>query len=223
MSNLNAIKKWDVNARLYDLQTAGAERRWAPVKRDLFASMGDGNILFLAAGTGKDFQHFPTGKNIVAIDISPKMLEKAALQAVRYTGRLELRQMDAQRLEFPSETFDQVFTSCAMCSVPDPVGTLKELNRVLKPSGELRMFEHTGSKHFPFRQILNLMNLLSERIGPSMNRDTAANVQAAGFVIQRIVNVYLDVVKVIVATKQFEDEDSFLDAEGATRPGDCCK
>jgi hypothetical protein len=45
------------------------------------------------------------------------------------------------------------------------------------------------------------MTHLTERIGPSMNRDTVANVRAAGFDITEIDNIFLDVVKTIKAVK----------------------
>jgi ubiquinone/menaquinone biosynthesis C-methylase UbiE len=194
-------KKWDTFAKIYEWNTFGAERRWAARKVKLFSHMGDSRILFLAVGTGGDFQHFPAGKDIVGIDISPKMLEKAASKAHKYKGKIELQEMDAHQLTFPDETFDQVFTSCTFCSVPDPVDGLKELKRVLRPGGELRMFEHTISRHFPFRQMQNIMNPLAEKLGPSMNRDTVANVKKAGFTIKEVFNIYLDIVKSIYAVK----------------------
>ena len=36
--------------------------------------------------------------------------------------------------------------------------------------------------------------------GPEANRDTVANVRAAGFDIQKVNNIYLDMVKTIEAT-----------------------
>ncbi len=63
------------------------------------------------------------------------------------------------------------------------------------------MFEHTGSKFYPFRQMMDFMTLLSERVGPAMNRDTVANVRAAGFDIVEVDHVFLDVVKTIKAVK----------------------
>jgi ubiquinone/menaquinone biosynthesis C-methylase UbiE len=198
-------KKWDATAKLYDWNEAGAERRWAPVKKELFSHMEEGKILFVAVGTGSDFQHFPADKDIVGIDISPKMLVKAAVKARKYQGKIELKEMDVRMLTFPDETFDQVFTSCTFCSVPDPVDGLIELKRVLKPGCELRMFEHTGSQHFPFRQILNLVNPLCEAIGPSFNRDTTTNVQKAGFIVKQVFNIYIDIIKTIYAVKPQND------------------
>lgn len=176
----------------------GPEKRWAPVKRELFSKM-KGKILFVAVGTGLDIKHFPAGRDIVAIDISPRMLEKARPRAEAYPGRLELRETDVHDLDFPDASFDQVFTSCTFCSVPDPVGGLAQLRRVLRPGGELYMFEHTGSRYFPFSLMLDLMTPLVRRVGPDLNRRTVSNVERAGFAVKEVRNVYLDVVKTIHA------------------------
>jgi ubiquinone/menaquinone biosynthesis C-methylase UbiE len=191
-------RKWDFSSGFYDLLAYGPERRWAPYKREFFADM-DGKVLFVAVGTGQDIPFFPPGRDIVGIDISPRMLAKAKARAAKYTGSLILRLMDVHALEFPDHSFDQVVTSCTFCSVPNPVAGLKALRRVLKVGGMLHMFEHTGSHVFPFNLMLNIMTPLWKPIGPEMNRDTVANVQKAGFEIQHINNVYLDVVKTIIA------------------------
>jgi ubiquinone/menaquinone biosynthesis C-methylase UbiE len=192
-------EKWDSASRLYDLMGAyGAERRWAPAKRRLFSKM-DGKILFVAVGTGQDIACFPPGRDITGIDISPGMLAKAKPRAAAYPGNLTLRVMDVRELDFPDAFFDQVFTSCTFCSVPDPVKGLRALRRVLKPGGYLGMFEHTGSRIFPFNAMLNLMNPVARHLGPEINRDTVANVRAAGFEITRVTNIFLDVVKTIEA------------------------
>jgi ubiquinone/menaquinone biosynthesis C-methylase UbiE len=194
-------KKWDRFSMFYKLHTSGAEKRWKPWKRDFFSKMGEGKILFLAVGIGSEIRHFPEGRDIVGIDISTEMLKKAGKAASNYSGKLELKEMDAQKLSFEDDFFDQIFTSCTFCSVPEPVVGLKELKRVLKPGGELWMFEHTISNHFPFRQMLTMMNPVAEKIGPSLNRNTILNVTLAGFVIKQIFNIYLDVVKTIHAVK----------------------
>ncbi len=194
-------KKWDAAARSFDFMNAhGPEKRWAPWKREFFSAMREGGkILFVAVGTGLDIPFFPPHRDIIGIDISPKMLEKAQARAARYSGRLELREMDVHEMDFPEGSFDQVFTSCTFCSVPDPVRGLEALRRVLKPGGELWMFEHTGSRYFPFNLILHFMTPLTRRVGPEMNRETVANVRRAGFVVRQVRNVFLDVVKIIGA------------------------
>lgn len=192
--------KWDKAARNFDMMAGyGPELRWTPAKTALFSKMGGGRILFLAVGTGLDVRFFPPGRDIVGIDISDRMLEKAKPRVDAYDGRIELAVMDVHDMSFPDHSFDQVFTSCTFCSVPRPVEGLKALRRILKPGGELHMFEHTGSRYFPFNTMLNQMTWLSKNFGPDMNRDTVTNVKIAGFTVTEVNHVFLDVVKTISA------------------------
>ncbi len=192
-------QKWDNAAATFDFMSSyGPERRWEPFKRTFFSAM-QGKILFLAVGTGLDIPFFPPNQDIIGLDISSKMLERAKARVAKYQGKIELHEMDVHDLPFPDGTFDQVFTSCTFCSVPNPVRGLETLKRVLKPGGELRMFEHTGSRYYPFKLLLNMMNPLAKRLGPEVNRDTLSNVQQAGFNIRQVNHIFLDVVKTIVA------------------------
>ncbi len=201
MTDAATRDKWDRAAKTFDLMNgAGPEKRWGAVKSRLFSLM-QGRVLFVAAGTGLDFRFFPPGQQIVAIDISPRMLEQATLKAASYDGELELREMDVHDLEFADGSFDQVFTSCTFCSVPNPVKGLEALRRALVPGGELHMFEHTGSRLFPFNLMLRAMTPLSRRVGPELDRDTPANVEQAGFDDIEVENVFLDVVRLIHARK----------------------
>ena len=193
--------KWDKAAPSFDVMAGyGPEKRWEPYKREFFSHMGTGRVLFLAIGTGLDIRFFPTGRELIGIDISDKMIEVAGPRLDAYEGKIDARTMDVHEMPFEDGEFDQVFTSCTFCSVPDPVKGLAALKRVLKPGGELRMFEHTGSRYYPFRLMMNLMTPLSRRVGPEMNRNTVGNVEAAGFQLREVKHVFLDVVKTIYAT-----------------------
>jgi len=197
--------KWDKAARNFDVMAGnGGENRWRPFKQSLFSRM-EGDILFLALGTGLDIPAFPAGKHIRAIDISPRMLEQAQPRIDAYDGTIEAEVMDVHDLQFEDNSFDQIITSCTFCSVPNPVDGLKSLKRVLRSDGELLMFEHTGSRYYPFKIMMDLMTLLTQRIGPAMNRDTVANVRSAGFHIVEINNIFMDVVKTIRARKPIEE------------------
>jgi len=195
-------RKWDRAAARFDLMNgSGPEKRWGPIKKELFSHMGDGRILFLAIGTGLDIVFFPPGRDIVALDISARMIEQARERARAYPGELELRHLDVHDLDERDGTFDQVFTSCTFCSVPDPVAGLRKLRQALVPGGELRMFEHTGSRWPPFKWMLDAMTPLSRRVGPDLNRPTVENVKRAGFEVREVRNYFLDVVKTIFAVK----------------------
>ena len=196
-------EKWDRISKTFDLMSRyGPELRWRPAKERLFANMKtDARILFVALGTGLDIPCFPPDRKITAIDISPQMVARAQSRLAGYNGEIEARVADVNELDYPDEHFDQVFTSCTFCSVPNPIAGLRELRRVLKTGGDLYMFEHTGSRWFPFNAMMNLMTPITSRVGPDMNRPTADNVRRAGFELRGIDNVFLDVVKTIHAVK----------------------
>lgn len=193
-------RKWDTASRNFDLLSFGEVRRLGPHKQRLFAKIR-GQTLMVAAGTGNDFRFFPPGHSIIALDISAKMLERAARKATAYQGNIDLRQMDVCRLEFPDGSFDTTVTVHTFCSVARPVAGLRELYRVLKPGGQILMFEHVRSRIGPLGVFLDLMTPLSRRFGPDLNRDTVGNMQRAGFRLRREENVYLDIIKIIEGVK----------------------
>ncbi|MBK8269361.1 MAG: class I SAM-dependent methyltransferase [Planctomycetes bacterium] len=191
---------WDLRALLYDV-CEGSQLRRGAAKARLFAQM-HGQVLFLAVGTGVDINRFPTGQNIIGIDISHEMLRRAETRRRAYCGQMAFVLGDAERLAFGDESFDTVVSSCTMCSVPQPVVALKELHRVLRPGGRLLMFEHVRSRSWSLGLALDLMTLWTRLLGTEMNRDTVANVRTAGFDIVRIESVYLDIILSIHAVKK---------------------
>lgn len=194
----NHIKKWDKASKSFDRFTGGEKRRYGQLKRGLFAK-ASGKIMLVAAGTGQDFVFFPPGLDITAIDFSPKMIEKAKEKAARYDGHLKVVLADVLELGFPENSFDSVVTSCTFCSVPDPVKGLREIRRVLKPDGKLLMFEHVRPQSFLLGFMMDLVTPIAKRFGPELNRQTAKNVQKAGFKLTREFNIYLDMVKLFEA------------------------
>jgi ubiquinone/menaquinone biosynthesis C-methylase UbiE len=194
-------RKWDDASRTMDFFDFADDRRLGPPRQRLFAK-ARGTTLMVAAGTGNDFKFFPPDLFVVAVDISPKMLERAALKTSQHAGTITLYEMDVCNLDFADASFDTVITACTFCSVPRPVQGLRELHRVLKPGGQLLMFEHVRSRIGPIGVLLDLMTPLSIRFGPALNRDTVGNVRNAGFRVTRVENVYLDIIKTIEAVRE---------------------
>ena len=193
--------KWDRASRTYDFFAAVDDKRLGSEKEQLLAK-ARGKTLHVAAGTGNDFKFFPVGMDIVSIDISPKMLERAKIKAAAYKGSIELREADVHNLDYPEATFDTVTTVFTFCSVPNPIAGLQELHRVLKPGGQILMLEHVRSTAIgPIGIMMDLMTQLTRQFGPELNRDTVGNVQKAGFRLRRVENAYLDIVKMIEAVK----------------------
>lgn len=191
---------WDRRAQLYDLCEGGSDLRRGAQKKALFRRI-QGRTLFVGIGTGLDIRHLPIGPPIIAIDISAAMLEKSRRRAAAYPGNLQLSQTDAMRLCFPDEAFDTVVTSCVLCSVPSSTAVLLELHRVLRPDGQLLMFEHVRSANPILGGVLDMMTIVTRRQGTEMNRDTLAAATTAGFQIREVEPIFLDIILAVEARR----------------------
>lgn len=191
--------RWDRASHVYDRIVAADAIRFGEAKERLFGKL-KGRCLLVAVGTGQDIQHLPADLSLVALDISAEMLARAREPARAHPGRVQLVQADLESLPFPDATFETVVTVCTLCSVPDPIRSLHEIQRVLAPEGHLLLFEHVRSRIAPIALMQDLMTPFTRRLGPDMNRDTLRNVQSVGFRLLRERNVYLDIVKTAEAT-----------------------
>jgi len=105
-------------------------------------------------------------------------------------------------MDFPTGKFDSVVTSFVFCSVPDAVGGLCEVYRALKPKGKAAFLEHVRSKNGLVGPLMDLANPIAVRLsGANINRDTVANVKAAGFEIESVTRLFWDIVLLIEARK----------------------
>lgn len=197
-------RRYDRVARFYDLLESPMEWRAAGKWRLLLFDGAHGDVLEVGVGTGKNIPFYPPGLKITAVDLSERMLakarERAGERARKGGADVDIRKMDIEHLDFPDRSFDLVVASFVFCSVPDPVAGLREIRRVLRPDGELRLIEHVLLEKQPMRAAMNLLDPLTSRVfGFHINRRTCANVRAAGFTIVREENLSGAMFKLIIA------------------------
>lgn len=97
------------------------------------------DILEIGVGTGLTLAYFEPGSRVLGADLSLDMLKvanrKVASQKLSHVRGLMV--MDACRLGFEAERFDAVTAQFVITLVPDPEQALAEMDRVLKPGGEI--------------------------------------------------------------------------------------
>lgn len=100
-------------------------------------------VLDLGVGTGLTLPLYPVDCEVVGIDLSRKMLDKARDKVRKLDlEHVLLLEMDAQQLAFADDSFDHVLATFVISVVPDPVRTIVEMKRVLKPEGSLVLINH---------------------------------------------------------------------------------
>ncbi|MBA3074961.1 MAG: class I SAM-dependent methyltransferase [Anaerolineae bacterium] len=103
----------------------------------LHLQLGD-NLLIPGIGTGLDLPFIPSGIHVTGTDISQAMLSKAQKKTRK---KMNLLLMDAQALQFPASSFDAVLLNLILSVAPDGKKVLEEAWRVLRPGGQLAIFD----------------------------------------------------------------------------------
>ena len=166
------------------------ERRLKPWRQKLWQSVPGPEVLEVGVGTGKNMDYWPVGLDIVAIDLTPGMLDIARHRAWSLGWDVDLRLGDVQSLEIPSASFDTVVATFVFCSVPDPVKGLREIGRVVRRSGQILLLEHVRVDRPVIGTLMDLLAPLVVRLnGANINRRTVENVRAAGLQIDRVENL----------------------------------
>lgn len=104
-----------------------------PAMYGKLSNLKDKSVLCLGCGTGEEneFIHTLGVKRVVGIDISSGLIEIAK----KAYPHLEFHVMDIEKLDFPGESFDYVFSSLSMHYLKDWRESLKRVHTVLKQNG----------------------------------------------------------------------------------------
>lgn len=146
----HAYDRW---APIYDLVFGGVFRKGRNAAIAATNRMG-GRVLEVGIGTGISLPQYGPHLRIFGTDISEAMLEKARKRVSEYgLKNVEgLAVMDAEKLEFPDNSFDVVMAQYVVTAVPNPEAALDEFARVLRAGGELiiltRVSADAGMRRF---------------------------------------------------------------------------
>jgi ubiquinone/menaquinone biosynthesis C-methylase UbiE len=171
--------------RMASRRLAEGEREY---RRALLESLS-GHVIELGAGSGINFRFYPrTVEHVLAVEPEPVLRHAAVENAAHAPVPVTVVSGVSAALPAEDETCDAAVASLVLCSVPDPARALVELHRVIRPGGELRFYEHVVAQ----RRAAALLQRVADATlwphvagGCHMSRDTAAEVERAGFTIER--------------------------------------
>jgi len=176
---LDATRELDFDREMVEQ----AYDRWAPVYDLVFGGVFSkgrraaivatnnigGRVLEVGIGTGISLPLYGPNVRIFGTDISEAMLKKAKQRVaeLRLKNVDGLAVMDAEKLEFPDNSFDVVMAQYVVTAVPNPEVALDEFARVLRPGGELiiltRVSADAGMRRFIEQQLQPVVRRLGFR------------------------------------------------------------
>ena len=152
LSDPMAIKEivrqhWAARAATFDQapnhSLHSAEQRAAWLAR-ILAWAGERPLNALDVGCGTGFLALllaELGHRVAGVDAADEMLTLARAKAEASGLTIDLRRGDADRLPFADASFDLIVERHVIWTLPDPVASLREWSRALRPGGRLVLIE----------------------------------------------------------------------------------
>jgi ubiquinone/menaquinone biosynthesis C-methylase UbiE len=192
----------DQTAPRFDKQMALWERVLFADGRAWACSHATGDVLEIAIGTGRNLPYYPANARLTGIELSDAMLQLARQRATELGREADLRQGDAQALEFPDRSFDTVVCTLSLCTIPDDRKAMAEAHRVLRSGGRLRLLEHVRSPSPLVRSVQQMIDPLSVRFAADhLVRDPLDHLTAVGFKVHSVERSKLGIVERLLAHK----------------------
>ncbi len=117
----------------------------ARMRAELLAEAG-GRVVELGAGTGANLEHYPEVEELVLVEPDPHMTKRLRGRLAASGRTATIVEAPAERMPFEPASFDTAVVTLVLCTVPDPVATVAEIARVLKPGGRLLFLEHVRAE-----------------------------------------------------------------------------
>ncbi len=172
-------------ASQYDKFMTDIENEFGQLRKEMISDL-KGDILDVGCGTGANFEYFNKDANVIAVEPSPYMLEKA-LQKLPQKANITTYNLSVtdNQLEdiIKPKSLDYIVSTLVLCTIPDYKLALKKFHKWLKDDGQLIIIEHIHAKEKPRRVIQNIINPVWKVIGDgcNLNRDTDKVIKSMGF------------------------------------------
>lgn len=198
----NLRRRYERIAPLYDLLDLPFEyARYRWIRPLLFRGLS-GRILDAGVGTGRNMPFYPPGSEVVGVDLSSAMLKRAERRRPLSPASVQLMEMDVTHLNFPDASFDAAVATFLFCILPEElqVPALRELGRVVKPNGTIRLLEYTRP-HGRIREFITELwkPWVSWAYGASFDRRTEQHIPESGLVLTAARFVVADLIRMIEA------------------------
>ena len=181
-----ASKVYDAYGRFYDCFEMLFKKRLARAIGAIPFFQGD-QILDVGIGTGLSLEFYPADVRVTGVDLSPGMLNQAQRKLDDGTVRAHspreytrLVEADALHLPFPDESFDCIFLSHVLTTVPDAQRCLAESIRVAREGAHIVLVNHFRSPYPVLSWLETAIDPLCRKVGWRSDLSLDDLLQASG-------------------------------------------
>lgn len=178
--------------RLIDLAmrnraAARVRANWIPHAR--------GDVLEVGIGSGLNLPFYSAEvSRVYGVDPSAELRKLARKRMAGQAVSVEfLAQSAEETLPLPDHSVDTVVVTWTLCSIADPAGALRQMRRVLKPSGRLIFVEHGRAPDSRVAEWQDRLTPVWKHIGGGchLNREIDRLLAEGGFTIDELRTAYL--------------------------------
>ena len=128
---------WDAHVHRYETAFEPLTNAFAAAALERLEPLAGSTLIDVCAGAGgAALEAARRGAIVTAIDASPGMVARLhARTPDSWRTRLRAEVMDAARLDLPDASYRDALSCFGVVLLPDPVGALREIARVLAPGG----------------------------------------------------------------------------------------
>jgi ubiquinone/menaquinone biosynthesis C-methylase UbiE len=145
-----------------------------------------GDVVEIGFGAGRNLPFYPeTVTSLTAVEPSEGMRQRGAKRIADFPSPLHWGGLDGQHLDLADNSFDAAVVTFSLCTIPDPNLALRELRRVVRPGGELRVLEHGLAPDPKIAKWQHRLDPIEKVIadGCHLTRDCVALVEANGWTV----------------------------------------
>jgi ubiquinone/menaquinone biosynthesis C-methylase UbiE len=184
-----ALKRRVTQDELYATLIARADAAGLAERRRALVAGLRGQVLEVGCGTGAMFAHYADVEHVTAIEPDPAFAVRATIAAMETRVPIEVIEGTGEALPLADASIDAAVLALVLCSVPSVDDVCRELARVVKPGGALRLIEHVRSEKRIAGALMHAVNPLWLKVngqGCRLDRDPLPSIERAGFRIERV-------------------------------------
>jgi ubiquinone/menaquinone biosynthesis C-methylase UbiE len=164
-------------------------------QRQKVVPLASGKVLEIGLGSGLNLPYYDASQvtGLWGLEPEPEMTRMAREAAESAAFDVEFIHQSAEAIPLATGTVDSVVVTYTLCTIPDTDAAIKEMRRVLKPSGNLIFCEHGAAPDETVRRWQDRVDPVWKRLagGCHLNRAIPQIIEQGGFRIETLETIYL--------------------------------